>query len=141
MEKADLAQAYDGSFYTILGTGGDLAEWRTGVEHELEKRGIGKPAAWFQTTGGAINEYAAQHGEVTDPFPADLTCLMFPLSGLNGAGLAIFKLMAGDRWFDDIVQNMVESADDDDEDGEECEHGMSADLCGGPMHWYDETNR
>lgn len=119
MEKANLAQAYEGSYYTIVGTGGDLAEWQTGVEEELEKRGVGKPAAWFQTTGGAINDYAAEHGEVTDPFPADFTCLMFSLDGLNGAKLAVFKLLAGDRWFDDIVDNMVETADDDDEDDEE----------------------
>lgn len=119
MEKANLAQAYEGSYYTIVGAGGDLAEWQTGVEEELVKRGIGKPAAWFQTTGGAINDYAAEHGEVTDPFPKDLTCILFSLAGLDGAKLATFKLMAGDRWFDDIVQNMVETADDDDEDDEE----------------------
>jgi hypothetical protein len=22
----------------------------------------------------------------------------------------------------------------------QCEHGLSAELCGGPMHWYDEAN-
>jgi len=21
-----------------------------------------------------------------------------------------------------------------------CEHGLDSQLCGGPMHWYDETN-
>lgn len=23
---------------------------------------------------------------------------------------------------------------------QECEHGLDANLCGGPMHWYDEDN-
>jgi hypothetical protein len=28
----------------------------------------------------------------------------------------------------------------DAEEVEECEHGLSAWLCGGPMHWYDDSN-
>ncbi len=35
----------------------------------------------------------------------NLTCLMFPLDGLNAGRLAMFRLRMGDKWFDDIVDN------------------------------------
>jgi hypothetical protein len=116
MKTADLTQAYEGSFYTICGAGGELAEWQTGMETWLAKEGIGKPADWYQTTGGAVNEYAGTRGEVINPFKDDLTIIMFPLEGLHVGKLAIFKTMAGDRWFDDIVQNMVADAEAEDEE-------------------------
>lgn len=98
-----LEKAYEGSFYTILGAGGDLQEWQDGYEKLLEDNGIGKPTEWFQTTGAEINAFA---GENDNPFPDDLTCLLFPLDGLNVGKLAMFKLSMGDRWFDDVVDNM-----------------------------------
>lgn len=110
MEKADLGKAYEGSWYTILGAGGDLMEWVEGYEEELAGRGIGKPVGWYRTTGAEINEYA-QTGQVKgvppgDLFPADLTVLMFPVDGLNVGKLAIFRIDWGDRWFHDVVDNM-----------------------------------
>lgn len=115
LKATDLDRAYTGSFYTISGCGGDLNEWTKGVTEVLEERGIGTPVEWYSTTGAEINAYAATKGTVTDPFPGDLTMLMFPYTGLHTGMLAIFKLVAGDRWFDDIVDNMAD-ADADDED-------------------------
>lgn len=103
--KSDLKQAYDGSYYTIIGVGGSLIEWIEGYEMELEKAGIGTPRCWYQTKGEYVNDYA-NPSNWRDAFPADVTFLMFPLQGLHVAKLAIFKLTWGDRWFDDIVQNM-----------------------------------
>ena len=44
---------------------------------------------------------------MTDPFPADLTVLTFPLEGLHLGKLALFRLRMEDRWFDDIIDNMT----------------------------------
>lgn len=116
METANLATAFDGSYYTIPGAGGDLQEWVSGYNGLLQEAGIGTPAAWFTTTGKDINTFAATRGDVIDPFPADLTVLMFPLDGLAAGALAIFKLQMQDRWFDDIVANMVAGTTDDEEE-------------------------
>lgn len=118
METANLATAFEGSYYTILGAGGDLSDWTKGIAEFLDERGIGIPQKFFTTTGKDINAFAEARGEVApdDHFPADLTVLMFPLDGLDGGKLAIFRLLAGDRWFDDVVNNMVAAADDADED-------------------------
>jgi len=102
---ADLEEAYRGSYYTITGAGGDLADWVDAYTNLLEAAGIGAPRAWFTTTGAAVNGYAdPDHPD--DAFPLDLTFLMFPLDGLEVGRLAIFKVRMMDRWFDDIVQNM-----------------------------------
>lgn len=121
METANLELAYEGSYYTILGAGGDLTEWVAGYNGMLQAAGIGTPAHWYTTTGREINAYAATKGDVTDPFQDDLTALLFPLDGLTGVGaLAVFKIQNGDRWMDDIVNNMVAGTTDDEyDDGEE----------------------
>lgn len=101
----DLQQAEDGSYYTIRGAGGDLSEWVTGLTKVLKEEGIGTPTAWYTTTGRAVNEYARP----TSPFDAfqdDLVFLLFPLDGLDVGRLALFRIRAGDVWFDDMVQNM-----------------------------------
>lgn len=109
-DVADLQKAYEGSYYFIAGAGGDPQEWVTGYEDLMVQREIGKPVQWFKTNGATINGFAAhKKGRLivdTDQFPGDLTCLLFPLDGLNAGVLAIFKLQMEDRWFDDVVQNM-----------------------------------
>lgn len=121
LDSVTLEDAFEGSYYTILGAGGDLTEWVNGYNGLLQEAGIGTPAEWFTTTGKAINDYAAAKvGTVTNPYFADnLTALMFRLDGLHAGRLAVFKLRNQDRWFDDIVNNMVETADDDDDEDEE----------------------
>lgn len=107
---ADLSAARAGSFYTILGAGGDLSEWTGGYDKLLVDEKIGKPVGWFQTTGAAVNAHRAAEldDEVAknDKFPADLTILMFPLDGLDVGRLAMFKIRMQDRWFDDVLDNM-----------------------------------
>lgn len=116
METANLKEAYEGSYYTILGTGGELSAWTDGIANLWGSNGIGAPKAFYQTTGQAINDFARTKGSVGDPFPDDLTVIMVPLDGLHAGPLALFRLVAGDRWFDDIVNNMMDY-DEDDEDG------------------------
>ena len=77
------------------------------LQQTTHRGGIGTPTTWAQTTGENINNYAATHGTVTDPFPADLTVLTFPLEGLHLGKLALFRLRMEDRWFDDIIDNMT----------------------------------
>jgi hypothetical protein len=112
---ADLEAAYAGSYYTILGAGGDMNEWIDGITDMFVERGIGTPQAWFTTTGKAINDFAEARGPVPalQHFQDELTVLMFKLDGLHGGKLAMFKVMAGDRWFDDVVDNMVDDNEDE----------------------------
>lgn len=95
--------AYAGSYYTITGCGGDLQDWKDGYEKLLQERNIGKPSAWFKFTGRDMNDAYSLTGR--NRYPDDLTFLCFPLDGLDIGKLAMFKLIAGDRWFDDIVDN------------------------------------
>lgn len=105
VQTADLTKAREGSYYTILGAGGELSEWVEGYEKLMAEQEIGKPAEWFQTTGAAINEFA-QPTRDRDRFPDDLTVLLFPIDGLNVGKLALFKVGMQDRWFDDVIDNI-----------------------------------
>lgn len=111
---SDLARADAGSFYTIAGVGGDPQEWVDGYNDLLAKAGIGTPAAWYATTGAAVNRYAEHKARGflvdRDAFPDDITFLLFPLDGLNVARLPVFKIQMQDRWFDDIIANMATEA-------------------------------
>ena len=51
--KANLQEAYNGSYYTILGAGGDLQEWVDGYNQMLAEEGIGKPKAEEEMTEGS----------------------------------------------------------------------------------------
>lgn len=95
--------AYDGSYYTILGCGGNLDNWTSGYREMLESEGIGSPKEFITFKGADMNEIYGLTGN--NAYDEGLTFLMFPLDGLNVPKLAIFKLRADDRWFDDIVDN------------------------------------
>lgn len=103
--KVDLQKAYNGSYYTILGAGGDLQEWVDGYNEMLAEEGIGKPTDWFYAKGAQVNKEFGLTG--SEAFKARLTILFFPLDGLDIGKLAIFKLRRGDRWFDDIIDNSL----------------------------------
>ena len=103
--KANLREAYNGSYYTILGAGGDLQEWVDGYNQMLAEEGIGKPQAWFKATGAAVNKEFGLTGN--EAFKARLTILFFPLDDLDIGRLAIFKLRMSDRWFDDVIDNSL----------------------------------
>lgn len=115
----NLSKAYDGSYYTIAGAGGDLREWVEGYEQWLEEEQIGKPVRWYRVLGAQVNLFATvkNGGPITAPdqFKPDLTLLLFPLDGLDVTRLAIFKITHEDRWFDDVIQNMrLASGDEPD---------------------------
>jgi len=107
-----------GSFYTIIGAGGDLSEWVNGYNDLLKEQGIGTPKQWYTFNGSHIN--SAYDLEGTVAYKSDLPFLAFPLDGLDVGKLAIFRLRMEDKWFDDIVANnairMGRDTDDPDED-------------------------
>ena len=98
--------AYKGSYYTILGCGGGLDEWTTGYTQFLEKAGIGTPKQFITFRGADMNMNYGLIGN--NAYQDNLTCLMFPLDGLNAGRLAMFRLRMGDKWFDDIVDRSEE---------------------------------
>lgn len=110
LSASQLLQAYEGSYYTIAGTGGDLNEWVEGYHQLLEESGIRRPKAWFQTNGLAVNTFAMRESHFIRPddlFRSDLTFLMFSLDEISAGGkLALFKLRMSDQWFDDMINNM-----------------------------------
>ena len=96
-------KAYNGSYYTITGCGGSLDEWKNGYTEMLNRYEIGTPTEWIDFTGKDMNEVYELVGD--NAYQDDLHFLAFPLDGLNIGKLAMFKIMAHDRWFDDIVDN------------------------------------
>lgn len=104
MKNELLQEAYDGSYYTIIGCGGDLQEWKNGYQDMLNKEEIGTITKWIEFTGKDMNEELDLKGN--DRYSDDLHFLAFNLDGLDVGKLAMFKLRMGDRWFDDIVNNL-----------------------------------
>lgn len=103
----DFEKMYNGSYYTIVGCGGDLEEWKNGYNEFLSDAEISmvKMDDFVTFKGEEINNYYNLVG--SNRFDNDLTFLAFPLDGLNIGKLAMFKLRMGDRWFDDIVDNSI----------------------------------
>ena len=99
MDKLD--KAYKGSYYTIVGTGGDINEWKKGYQGLLDKENIGKIKEWIEFTGEDMNNKYGLTGD--NAYDSGLHFLAFPLDNLDVGKLAIFKLRMEDRWFDDIV--------------------------------------
>lgn len=98
-----LKKAYDGSYYTISGAGGDIKDWKDGYAELFRKEGIGTISEWIEFTGKEMNEEFQLTGD--NRYPDNFQFLAFPLDGLNVGKLAMFKLRMNDRWFDDIVDN------------------------------------
>lgn len=138
MKTTCLKDAYRRSHYAILGAAGNLDEWVTGYNKLLDEQGIGTPTCWSRTTGEDINDYVAAHGEVIDFLASDLVVLTFPLDGLNVAKLAMFMLDMKDRWFDDVIDNMVASGSLEDDWGnvEEDWEELAKELKGGNPEGY-----
>lgn len=99
----ELQEVYDGSCYTICGCGGDISEWTDGISELMGMQGIGKPKTFYTFSGKLLNDFAGPNG---DPFKEDINMLSFSNEGLNVSKLAMFKIQMGDRWFDDIIDNM-----------------------------------
>lgn len=111
-----LKKAYDGSYYTIIGAGGNLEEWKAGYTKMLSEKGIGSIKEWFSFKGADMNKEFCLSG--TNRYDDNLTFLVFPLDGLDVGKLAIFKLQMGDRWFDDVVNNDLSREGTFDEEDE-----------------------
>lgn len=107
-------ELYDGSAYTISGAGGDLKEWKDGYQDLFNKEKIGKIKKWYEFTGREMNNEFGLTGK--NAYPSNLQFLAFPLEGLDVGKLAIFKLKMGDRWFDDIVNNIRGNGVEEDEE-------------------------
>ena len=101
-----MQKAMDGSYYFISGAGGDLNDWVKGYEDLMVEKEIGTPKEWWSTTGAVVNLFAGSSVHERDRFANDLTCLLFPLDGLQMGRLAMFKIEMENRWFDDVIQNM-----------------------------------
>ncbi len=103
-----LRKAYEGSYYTIIGAGGDLQECKDGYNELLEKEEIGhvNDNDFITFSGKDMNDEFNLTGD--NRYPDDLTFLAFPLDNLNISKLAIFKLKMQDRWFDDVVDNNLD---------------------------------
>ena len=114
MGPSDLDSAKEGSYYTITGAGGTLAEWTDDYDKMLSEKGIGIPKKWFTFKGKDVNEKYNLQGD--NKFKEDLTFLAFPLTDLDVGKLAMFKLQMQDRWFDDIIANSVSDEDEDIEE-------------------------
>lgn len=95
--------AYEGSYYTIIGCGGECNEWVKGYCGQLEEIGIGTPKEFFTFTGADMNAAYGLTGN--NAYQDELHCIMFSLNGLEVVKLAVFKQLMMDRWFDDIVDN------------------------------------
>lgn len=100
-----LKQAYDNSYYTIVGCGGDLNTWKKGYEKLLDLENIGTISEWIQFTGKDVNSVFDLKGD--NRFKDNLIFLAFPINNLDTGKLAIFKLKMHDRWFDDIINNSI----------------------------------
>lgn len=96
-------KAYKGCYYTAIGCGGPETDWTEGYTKMLEDREIGRPEQFFFFSGRQMNEHYSLHGN--NKYPDDLSFMAFPTKGLDPGKLAVFKLIANDRWFDDIVDN------------------------------------
>lgn len=112
--EKDLNKLYNGSAYTIIGVGGDINEWIEGYNQLLKENGIGTPAQWYKFSGRQVN----QHYKFNF-FNDDVTFLAFSLKGLNINKLAIFKIKMGDRWFDDVIDNLINRDEYDYDEVEE----------------------
>lgn len=96
-------ELYGGSWFTVEGAGGDLNEWKTGLQDMLNEEDIGTIQDWATFSGREMNEFGHLTGN--NAYPNNLTFLAFSLDGLDIGKLAMFKIRFGARWFDDIVDN------------------------------------
>ena len=102
-KKVDFDKFYKGSYYTIVGVGGNLKEWKEGYQKMFDEKNIGTIKGWKTFKGKDLNDYYNLTGD--NRYPQNLTFLAFPLTGLDISKLAIFKIKMRDCWFDDAIDN------------------------------------
>lgn len=100
---------YNGSAFTFEGLSFDnFDELKDQINDILEQENIGrvKSENFFTYVGKDMNDYYRLTG--SNRYPDDLPFVSFLLDDLDIGKLAIFKLIIGGRWFDDIVSNNLE---------------------------------
>jgi hypothetical protein len=104
--KKIFLEAYNGSYYTIIGCGGNLEEWKEAYTKFLHDSNIGELTEndWIEFSGKDLTEIFELTGD--NAYNANLQCLAFSLKNItNITALSIMKVYQNDRWFDDIVDN------------------------------------
>lgn len=101
----DFERYYNKSYYTIMGTGGDLDKWVAGYNEWLVESGCGTPVNWITFKGKDVNKWYKLEGNA---YPDDLVFLAFPLDNLNLERLAIFRIKHKDVWFNDMIDHVIE---------------------------------
>ena len=71
IKNETLRKAYEGSYYTIVGAGGDQQEWKDDYAELLEEQSIGKITEWVAFTGKDMNDEFHLTGDI---YPAYHTC-------------------------------------------------------------------
>lgn len=106
--KSQFANAYFGSYYTIIGAGGDPQDWINGYNNAIQK----SLDPYFDITQEDVLVFSGAEMNsllnLTDKnrYSDDLTFISFSFNTCHQIGkLAFFKMQNGDRWFDDIVAN------------------------------------
>lgn len=100
-------EAYKGNYYTIIGCGGNLNEWKEGYAKLLKDAKIGTIRHWIEFKGADMNRVYGLMG--TNAYQSDLQFLAFRLEeDMNIGKLSILKLQLRDRWFNDIVDNNMQ---------------------------------
>lgn len=84
-----------------------MTEWTDGLQEIFDREGVGTVAQWYHTTGGVVNRRYGLSGD--NAFKDDLSILMFAYDGMDVGKLAMLKLMHGDRWFTDIIDNSTDT--------------------------------
>lgn len=105
IKNEKIKKAYEGSYYTIEGAGGKIEDWINGYNKLFAESNIGEISDYVIIKGKEMNDEFDLEGR--DIYKNNLTILAFPLDGLDVGKLAMFKLRMQDRWFDDIVDNLV----------------------------------
>lgn len=113
------SRAYNGSYYTAIGCGGNIDEWIEGYDRyirmsvdddfDIHKEDV------IMFSGADMNSFFGLTG--TNAYDPELKFLAFSYRTCSQIGkLAIFKLSMRDRWFDDIVDNNARREDKAPED-------------------------
>lgn len=107
VDSSKFDKFYGGSYYTIIGAGGNLDDWFKGYNELFARESIGNIKQMYSFSGKDMNEY---YGLTNDNrYPDDLVFLCFSLEELNIEKLAFIRLVMYDKWFDDIVDNNLRS--------------------------------
>ena len=99
-------EMYEDDWYTIMGVGEDVEEWKAIYTDLLAEKGIGTISKWNSFKGADMNrEYKLFSRSTRDAFMQSLTFLAFPCDGLDIEKLKEVMAERNDNWFGDIVDS------------------------------------